>query len=168
MPELTPRLAEFSTAMLAQTELVANSAANFQLRHLSSLNDYQGAFPLMQQLRQDLVSAAAWHEFAQRNHGHGYRLLGLYQDQQLCALASYRLQENLVHGNYLYLEDLVTDQRLRSQGLGQHMLCALKQLARQQGLNKLVLDTLLSNTLAHRFYYRQGLLASALRFNQQL
>lgn len=164
MSEPTPGLAEFSAAMLAQTEL----ARHLQWRHLASLSDYEVAFPLMRQLRQDLRSAASWHAYAQRNHGQGYRLLGVYQDQQLCALASYRLQENLVHGNYLYLEDLVTDQHRRGQGLGEQVLAALKQLARQQGLQRLVLDTLLSNALAHRFYYRQGLLASALRFSQPL
>jgi hypothetical protein len=36
---------------------------------------------------------------------------------------------------------------------------------RALGCRKLVLDTALENTLAHRFYYRQGLLAMSLRFN---
>ncbi len=36
---------------------------------------------------------------------------------------------------------------------------------RSLGCKKLVLDTGLDNALAHRLYYRQGLLAQALRFN---
>ncbi|MNT19214.1 hypothetical protein D3C72_1544650 [compost metagenome] len=40
----------------------------------------------------------------------------------------------------------------------------LKAEARAAGCRKLVLDTPLTNVLGHRFYYRNGLLASALRF----
>jgi hypothetical protein len=36
------------------------------------------------------------------------------------------------------------------------------------GCTKLVLDAALTNTLGHRFYYRQGLLATALCFNTPL
>jgi hypothetical protein len=38
------------------------------------------------------------------------------------------------------------------------------QEGRAQGCAALVLDTGLDNVLAHRFYYRCGMLASALRF----
>jgi len=138
------------------------------LRHLSQLAEYEMAFPLMQQLRQSLNDAASWYAFAQRNHAHGYRLLGLFRDEKLCALASYRLQENLVHGTYLYLEDFVTDQQYRGQGLGESLIAAVRELAQQAACQRLILDTALSNSLAQRFYFRQGLLATALRFNQAL
>jgi hypothetical protein len=36
------------------------------------------------------------------------------------------------------------------------------------GCARLVLDTPLTNVLGHRFYYRNGLLATALRFGQTL
>jgi hypothetical protein len=44
----------------------------------------------------------------------------------------------------------------------------LKAEGRARGCVKLVLDTPLTNTLGHRFYYRHGLLATALRFNMLL
>jgi len=92
----------------------------------------------------------------------------LKKADQFVALASYRIAENLVHGHYLYVEDLVTDQAVRGTGYGQILMEMLKQEALEQGCGKIVLDTGLNNALAHRFYYRQGLLASSLRFNQVL
>ncbi|MNN57994.1 Acetyltransferase (GNAT) family protein [compost metagenome] len=80
------------------------------------------------------------------------------------ALAGCRLQENLVHGVHFYVDDLVTDASARSAGYGQQLMDRLKAEARAAGCRKLVLDTPLTNVLGHRFYYRNGLLASALRF----
>jgi ribosomal protein S18 acetylase RimI-like enzyme len=75
------------------------------------------------------------------------------------------VQENLVHGRFLYVDDLVTDEALRGSGHGALLLAHLQQEARALGCGKLVLDTPLSNSLGQRFYFRNGLLATALRFN---
>ncbi|MHB0921404.1 MAG: GNAT family N-acetyltransferase, partial [Thiomonas delicata] len=77
----------------------------------------------------------------------------------------YRVQENLVHGRFLYVDDLVTDADARRAGHGAWLLNRLKDEARLLGCEKLVLDTPLSNALGHRFYFRHGLLATALRFS---
>ncbi|MBC3862086.1 GNAT family N-acetyltransferase [Undibacterium jejuense] len=123
---------------------------------------------LMQQLRPHLTDVSSWIAYWKRASQAGYRLWSLKKADQFVALASYRIAENLVHGHYLYVEDLVTDQAERGVGYGQIMMEMLKQEALEQGCGKIVLDTGLNNALAHRFYYRQGLLASSLRFNQVL
>jgi ribosomal protein S18 acetylase RimI-like enzyme len=122
-------------------------------------------FPLMAQLRPHLTSAD---EFVSRWHRlslDGYRLLALHAGSSILALAGYRVQENLVHGRFLYVDDLVTDASLRGAGHGAALIARLKHDAQRLGCAKLVLDTPLSNALGHRFYFRQGLLATALRFN---
>jgi GNAT superfamily N-acetyltransferase len=58
-----------------------------------------------------------------------------------------------------------TDESERRRGHGARLLGRLKAEGRALGCRKLVLDTALENTLGHRFYYRQGLLAMSLRFN---
>ena len=119
----------------------------------------------MRQLRPHLKSQE---EFIARWRGQsadGYRLLALWGEGGPVALAGYRVTENLVHGKFLYVDDLISDQSARSRGHGAQLLDKLKEDGRALGCNKLVLDTGLDNFLAHRFYFRQGLLAQALRFN---
>lgn len=89
----------------------------------------------------------------------------LSQDGRPAALAGFRVQENLVHGRFLYVDDLVTRADRRSAGFGGALLDRLKREATDLGCDKLVLDTPMSNFLGHRFYFRQGLLAKALRFS---
>ncbi|KNY21440.1 GNAT family N-acetyltransferase [Methylobacterium sp. ARG-1] len=95
----------------------------------------------------------------------GYRLITLLHRDRPTAVAGFRIQENLVHGQHLYVDDLVTEAAARGGGFGGALLQHLIWLARADGCAKLLLDTPLANVLGHRFYYRQGLVAGALRFN---
>jgi ribosomal protein S18 acetylase RimI-like enzyme len=122
-------------------------------------------YELMRQLRPHLVSEQNFVERWRRQTAVGYRLLAIWQDQRPVALAGYRIQDNLMHGRHFYVDDLVTDAALRSGGYGRILMERLIAEGRALNCTKLILDTPLTNTLGHRFYYRQGLLATSLRFN---
>jgi ribosomal protein S18 acetylase RimI-like enzyme len=128
-------------------------------------------FPLMRQLRPHLGSVE---EFVTRVRHQsvvaGYRLLVLRASAQEgpLALAGYRFQDNLVHGRHCYVDDLVTSDGARGHGHGRRLLDHLAGIARTDGCAKLLLDTPLANSLGHRFYFRAGLLATALRFTWML
>lgn len=135
------------------------------LRSVSDEADVRRCFRLMRQLRPHLASEAEFLDRWQRQAAQGYRLAGLFDGSEAAALAGYRVQENLVHGRFLYVDDLVTDAPLRGNGYGEQLMAYLRDQASALGCAKLVLDTPLTNSLGHRFYFRCGLLASALRFN---
>ena len=126
-------------------------------------------YDLMRQLRPHLASREEFIARWRRQAADGYRILALWLDHGPHpgprALAGYRITENLVHGKFLYVDDLIADRSERSRGYGARLLDKLKDEGRALGCVKLVLDTGLDNCLAHRFYFRQGLLAQALRFN---
>jgi GNAT superfamily N-acetyltransferase len=124
--------------------------------------------PIMRQLRPHLASEHELVERWRRQREAGYRFLILWDGERPVALAGFRTQENLLHGNHLYVDDLVTDEKCRGRGHGRTLLDWIKAYGRARNLPILILDTPLSNTLGHRFYYREGLLARALRFSTPL
>ncbi len=131
--------------------------------------EIDACYELIRQLRPHLTSAEEFIARWRRQSADGYRILALWSERGPkpgpCALAGYRITENLVHGRFLYVDDLVADKQERSRGYGARLLEKLMDEGRSLGCKKLVLDTGLDNALAHRLYYRQGLLAQALRFN---
>ncbi|WP_158816382.1 GNAT family N-acetyltransferase [Methylocapsa sp. S129] len=146
-------------------------AASGPLADISSVDDEHAVaacYPLMRQLRPHLASEQEFIARWRRQVAAGYRLLAMWRETKPVALAGYRVQDNFVHGVHLYVDDLVTDETLRSGGYGHALIERLKAEGRALGCAKLVLDTPLTNTLGHRFYYREGLLAAALRFNMPL
>lgn len=132
------------------------------------IDDAAGArrcYALMKQLRPHLASADEFVARWTRQAADGYRLLALSEAGQVLALGGFRVQENLVYGRFLYVDDLVTDESRRGGGHGAALIERLKREAAELGCARFVLDTALSNALGQRFYFRNGLLTSALRFS---
>ncbi|MFJ9993105.1 GNAT family N-acetyltransferase [Pseudomonas putida] len=140
----------------------------FRLAHAETDAQLQACFAVMSELRPHLADAAAFIDQVRRQASQNYRLLAAWQGEEAKALAGYRLQENLLYGRFLYVDDLIASAEARSHGLGAALIDALREEARAQGCAHLVLDTALGNALGQRFYYRQGLLAKALHFSQAL
>ena len=122
-------------------------------------------WPVMHQLRPHLASVDEFKARVARQRANaGYRLFASMAGGRPVALAGFRVMDNLVHGLHLYVDDLVTDEALRSSGHGAALIKRLEQEAAALGCKRLTLDTPMSNSLGHRFYFRCGLLATALRF----
>ena len=140
----------------------------FQFRLIDGDQDCQACFSVMHELRPHLADAAAFAAQVRRQAVQGYRLLAGWQGDVVQGLAGYRIQENLVYGRFLYVDDLVATAEARRRGLGAALIDAVREEALQQGCANLVLDTGLANALGQRFYFRQGLLAVGMHFRQAL
>lgn len=140
----------------------------FALRHAETDTELRACFPAMHELRPHLESADAFVDRVSRMREQSYRLLAVWQGEEAIALAGYRLQENLVYGRFLYVDDLVTLPSARGGRWGARLLEETTRIAQAQACVRLVLDTGLSNALAQRFYFRQGLLTSSMRFGKTL
>ncbi len=139
-----------------------------KIREVTREEEVSGCFALMKELRPHLATETEFVARWRRQKAAGYRLLGLWCEGKLVALAGFRVMENLVHGMHLYVDDLVTTEGARGRRHGAELLRRLRVEARTLGCRMLLLDTPLSNVLGHRFYYRNGLLATALRFAEVL
>src|SRR5262249_9205372 len=128
-------------------------------RHAETAAEVAACFPVMAQLRPHLADADELVARIARQCEDGYRLLAAWAAGVPVGLAGYRLAENLIHGRFVYVDDLVTTEPQRGTGIGARLLDAVAEYGREQGCARLVLDTALDNVLAHRFYYRQRLLA---------
>ena len=84
--------------------------------------DAAALFPLMRELRPHLASTAEFAARWQRQAAEGYRIAALWPEERPVALAGFRLQDNLMHGRHLYVDDLVTAE-------GERAFCAGTDLA---------------------------------------
>jgi len=100
--------------------------------------------------------------------GQGYQLLTASEHGIPVALAGFRDKEMLIHGHFIYVDDLVTRESRRGHKLGEQLLKYIFELARSQNYSKVILDTGIGNSLAQRFYYRMGMLAMGMHFSYQL
>lgn len=142
--------------------------STFRLNPVDNEQDCHACFDVMRELRPHLTDAVTFAAQVRRQAGQGYRLLAAWQGEQVKGLAGYRLQENLLYGRFLYVDDLVATSDARRHGVGGKLIDALREEARRQDCAHFVLDTGLGNALGQRFYFRQGLLARGMHFSQSL
>jgi ribosomal protein S18 acetylase RimI-like enzyme len=138
------------------------------IRHAESETEIVSCFPVMVLLRPHLTGVEEFLTRIKRQRQSGYFLLAAWDAATPVALAGYRLEENLIRGKFIYVDDLVTAAEARRHRIGAQLLDAVGAIGRAAGCRDLVLDTALDNVLGHRFYYRQGMLARALRFSRPI
>lgn len=139
-----------------------------EIRHIDNETDLEASFPVMQELRPHLQDSAAYVVQVMHQHTQGYRLLAAWHDGAIVGLAGYRLQDNLIYGRFVYVDDLIVSASRHGSGIGEQLLSAARQQAVAAQCKHFVLDTGLQNALAQRFYFRQGLLARGMHFVEPL
>jgi ribosomal protein S18 acetylase RimI-like enzyme len=128
-----------------------------ELRHAGTREELAACFPVIAALRPFLRSETEWCDRAVVQAEAGYRVLAAWDGDRVLAVAGYRILENLIHGRFLYVDDLVTAEAQRGRRLGAALLQELSAIGRQRDCRRLVLDTAAANTKARRFYKREGL-----------
>jgi len=123
--------------------------------------------PVMRQLRPH-VPEAEFVERVRRQQAGGYMLAFVEDDGRVVAAAGYRVMDNLYSGRVLYVDDLVTDETVRSKGYGRQMLDWLVGEARQAGCQTLELDSGVQRFDAHRFYLTHRMVIASHHFRLTL
>ena len=88
------------------------------------------------------------------------------KDDVVMGLAVYRVEENTFDGLKFYIDDLVTDEKHRSQGVGHTLIAHLEEVAKNMGASGLVLDSGTQRARAHQFYFREGFVIPAFNFKK--
>ena len=94
--------------------------------------------------------------------------VALGEGGEVAGVAVFRILEKTFTGRELYCDDLVTDERRRSTGVGRALLGYMEALARSRGCDVLALDSGTQRAQAHKFYFREGLAVSAFHFSRKL
>ena len=145
------------------------SAESIQLKEMTADDDLLVCVSVMRVLRPHLEKddGAVVTRF-RRQMEQGYRLLAILDGGNVVALAGFRLQENLVFGRFIYVDDVVVDPDARRQGHAETLLDAVREIAVATGQDLVALDTALSNTAAQRVYHRCGYETVAYHLIQRL
>lgn len=125
-------------------------------------------YPVMRQLRPKLTEQDYLKLVKELMRDFGFQLLALKLNGEVKCVAGFRLCHSLGWGKFLYVDDLVTDGRARSRGLGKAALGVLIEHAKSLGCGELRLDSKLKRHRAHRFYLRERMDIECFHFLMKL
>lgn len=119
-------------------------------------DDIAATFDVMHQLRPHLERDGYVARVRELMAGDGLRVLALRDDGVVRAVGTYRLMDMLYRGKLMYIDDLVTDETVRSRGYGSRMIERFREEALALGCNEIQLISRTLREQAHRFYFREG------------
>ena len=98
----------------------------------------------------------------------GYKLAFVEDKNQAVSVAGFRMNETLVCGKFMYVDDLVTDEKERSKGYGDKLIDWLMGYAKKNQCKQFHLDSNVERFSAHRFYFRKKLTITCYHFEHIL
>jgi GNAT superfamily N-acetyltransferase len=126
------------------------------IAHAETDADIAATFDVMHQLRPHLERDAYLARMRELMASDGLRLLALRDEGVVRAAGTWRLMDMLYRGKLMYVDDLVTDDRVRSHGYGSRMIARLREEAKANGCREIQLISRTIRERAHRFYFREG------------
>jgi GNAT superfamily N-acetyltransferase len=123
-----------------------------------------GAESVHRQLRPQLDADYA--SAMQRIFADGGEMAVALNDDEVAAVAVYRVFRNTHVGMRFYVDDLVTDEARRSTGVGHALLGWLETEAKARGCPGIDLESGVQRAGAHRFYFREGFVIPSFSFRK--
>jgi len=127
---------------------------SFGLVSLQDQEHCSSAFNLLKQLRPLLTESQFQFLIVEASQSQGhYRLMGAWNEShQLVSVVGIRTWIDFLHGKHWYIDDLVTDHGVRSQGIGAEFLGWIEDTATREGITCIRLSTGAQHEAGKRFY----------------
>ena len=132
-----------------------------------SAQELEKCLPVLKELRPHLEPKEFLSIFSNAHIQDGYELMAIQEQGKILALMGYRILFDFVRGKYLYVDDLVSTESHRSQGLGAELLEQAEKIAKEQKCSGLRLCAILENEHAIRFYEKHGWTKRAYAFSKK-
>jgi len=125
------------------------------IKEMTSESEIRETFAVMRQLRTHLSEEQYLAMVGRQRRFNKYQLVAVIDDGRIQSVAGYRISECLSFGQFLYVDDLITDENARSRNYGKELMNWLIEEAKKQDCTQLHLDSGVQRHSAHRFYLRE-------------
>jgi len=125
------------------------------IKIMSTDEEILSTFPTMSTLRPHLKQETFLATVRRMQNSVGYTIVAGIEDGTIQAVGGFRINECLSYGRHLYLDDLVTNENVRSSGWGSKLISWLEAHAKSNDCPELHLDSGVQRFGAHRFYLRE-------------
>ena len=130
-------------------------------------DEINACYPVMAELRPHITQGEFLGRVKRQVEIADYRL-ACAVNEEVRAVAGFRISENLAWGKFLYVDDLVSGNDDRSKGYGGALFDWLVEHARENDCDQFHLDSGVQRFRAHRFYLLKRMAIEAHHFGLKL
>jgi GNAT superfamily N-acetyltransferase len=133
----------------------------------TSVDQIRSCYTVMAELRPHVKADEFVTRVQRQKEIAGYELAYVF-DQEVRAVAGFRISENLAWGKFLYVDDLVSKSDDRSKGYGGALFDWLVEYANKANCDQFHLDSGVHRFGAHRFYLTKRMAIESHHFGLKL
>ncbi len=137
------------------------------IHYLTSNAELYSIFPLVRQ-HHTTMKDEDFESLIQEMKETGYRTIGAFKDQRLCATVGFWIGVRFYCGKYMYINNFIVDNTIRGQGIGSYVMNWLEEEAKKLGCKAIVLDSYVNNHAAHKFYIARNYVINNFHFKKDL
>jgi ribosomal protein S18 acetylase RimI-like enzyme len=130
--------------------------------------DLEKCFPVIKELRPHLSFDEYLEIYNEAHSSDGYEIVAIQQEGQILAVMGYRVLSDFVRGKHIYIDDLISSEKVRSKGLGAKLLTHAEAIAEDLGCKTLRLCTGIENERGVSFYEKNGWTKRAYAYTKKL
>ncbi|MGG2027808.1 GNAT family N-acetyltransferase [Gottfriedia sp. S16(2024)] len=135
-----------------------------EVKTMESNSDILKTFQTVSQLRPHLSEDEFVNTIKRLINTNNYHLVAVIENEEVTAVAGYRITESLAWGKYFYVDDLITSENHRKKGYAQLLWNWLIKEAKQNNCEQFHLDSGVQRYDAHRFYLKNRLIITCHHF----
>lgn len=135
-----------------------------EVKLANSETDFQSIAVVMQQLRTQFPVGYIKKQMIEQMQN-GYQIAYIEKEGEVLCIAGFVFGQKLAWGKHIYVDDLVTNENIRSESAGSAMVKWLKTYAKQNGCQQLHLDAGVQRYMTHKFYLREGFIIASHHFS---
>lgn len=143
------------------------SATDYVLKEIIGLEQMLAQYKLIQMLSPS-ITEERYKQLLHHMLPNGYRMLGAFRNGICIGLSGFWVNAKLYCGRYLEVDNFVVDAAYRSQGVGKLLSDWLLNEAKMLGCDTVMLDAYVTNSAAHKFYFREGFHVKSYHFYKSL
>lgn len=130
--------------------------------------DLERCYPVMKELRPHLRFEDYISIYKESHSSDGYQIVAIEDKGKILAVMGYRFLSDYVRGKHVYIDDLVSTENARSNGLGAELLKFAEEIGKHAGSQSLRLCTGIENERGVKFYDRNGWTKRAFAYTKKI
>ncbi len=137
----------------------------FKLLDLKSLNSIANLGVI---LNPELSLIEVKDSFTQMLNFDSYRCFGLLEDSKVIGISSGWITHKLYSGRQIEVDNVIIDPSIQSKGYGRIFFQKIEEWAINNGCKTIELNTYITNSRSHKFYFNLGYSIVAYHFQKKI
>jgi GNAT superfamily N-acetyltransferase len=138
-----------------------------QIKYLTSNEELLSIYPLIRQHHTSMKDTD-FALFVEEMKDTGYQCIAAYEGEKLVASVGFWIGVRFYCGKYMYVNNFVVSSDERAKGIGSQIMLWLEEEAKRLKCKAVVLDSYVTNSAAHKFYFEKGYVISNFHFKKDM